>query len=135
MFKERLVHKSYVGLVCGRVQGSGVMTHPVGPDAQSAQTHYEVCAVGEHYTALWLTPITGRKRQIREHLFREGFPIVGDTRYGGVAHKYMLLHAMSIEVFWRGCRFTWVARLPEYFYDFARAYGLCSRGDFMNLGF
>jgi len=36
---------------------------------------------------------TGRTHQIRAHLKHAGFPIIGDTVYGGRAHKRILLHA------------------------------------------
>ncbi|MDP7591515.1 MAG: pseudouridine synthase [Litorilituus sp.] len=61
--------------------------------AQSAQTHYQVIrqaslpiTVGKfntvRYSLVMLTPITGRRHQIRRHLAHLRHPIIGDINYG-----------------------------------------------------
>ena len=42
-------------------------------------------------------PLTGRTHQIRVHAAENGFPILGDTLYGGTASSRVYLHAGSIE--------------------------------------
>ncbi len=54
---------------------------------------------------------TGRTHQIRVHLKSEGYPIVGDTKYGGKPHRRMLLHAREIRLL--GYRFE--CPVPESF--------------------
>lgn len=41
-------------------------------------------------------PLTGRTHQIRVHAAEQGFPILGDTLYGGTAAPRMCLHAGSL---------------------------------------
>src|SRR6266850_213247 len=41
-------------------------------------------------------PLTGRTHQIRVHAAHQGFPILGDTLYGGTAARRVYLHAESI---------------------------------------
>ena len=42
-------------------------------------------------------PLTGRTHQIRVHAAESGFPILGDTLYGGTAASRVFLHAGGIE--------------------------------------
>ncbi len=42
-------------------------------------------------------PLTGRTHQIRVHAAESGFPILGDTLYGGTASSRVYLHASEIE--------------------------------------
>lgn len=41
-------------------------------------------------------PLTGRTHQIRVHAAEQGFPILGDTLYGGTASARVFLHAAEI---------------------------------------
>jgi 23S rRNA (cytosine1962-C5)-methyltransferase len=43
------------------------------------------------------SPLTGRTHQIRVHAAESGFPILGDTLYGGTASARVYLHAAEIE--------------------------------------
>jgi len=43
-----------------------------------------------------LIPRTGRTHQLRVHLAASGCPILGDTRYGGVSHPRLMLHAYRL---------------------------------------
>jgi 23S rRNA (cytosine1962-C5)-methyltransferase len=42
-------------------------------------------------------PLTGRTHQIRVHAAANGFPILGDSLYGGRAFQRLCLHAQSLE--------------------------------------
>jgi 23S rRNA-/tRNA-specific pseudouridylate synthase len=52
------------------------------------------------YTRVMVSPLTGRKHQIRAHFFGIGHPIVGDTLYGDKSLQKtfprLMLHALSI---------------------------------------
>lgn len=65
-----------------------------------ARTEYTVVKENENYSVLKINLITGKKNQIRVHLAEEGYPIVGDTKYGKkvTKHKQLLLHAFSLEL-------------------------------------
>lgn len=61
-------------------------------------TEFEVLEnLPNNYKLIMAKPITGRMHQIRVHLACSGFPIVGDTKYGGEKFNRMLLHARSLK--------------------------------------
>jgi 23S rRNA pseudouridine1911/1915/1917 synthase len=122
-FKARAVHKTYVALVHGRVQGAeGKIARPVGRDParrvrmkagglhpREAVTRYRVVRRFEGFTLLEVHPETGRTHQIRVHLAALGHPIVGDTTYGAPGRLRMggreeatlgrtFLHAVGLEL-------------------------------------
>lgn len=101
-FKDRVVKKTYVALVHGRVElEEGTIDAPVGrlpwrrdrfgvlPGGRDAKTNYKVVSnhtdkiTNEVYSLLKLAPETGRTHQIRIHLKHIGHPIVSDTFYAG----------------------------------------------------
>lgn len=107
-FKERIVHKTYIALVHGKLdQTEGIINEPVGrlpwrrdrfgvmAGGREAVTKYKVAGnytldakpyhevASSAYTLLELTPQTGRTHQIRIHLKHLGFPIVSDEFYAG----------------------------------------------------
>ncbi|HMA53782.1 MAG TPA: RluA family pseudouridine synthase, partial [Acidobacteriota bacterium] len=55
----------------------------------------------EGATLLRVSPATGRRHQIRVHLYHIGHPILGDLRYGDRARQErfprLMLHALSLE--------------------------------------
>jgi tRNA pseudouridine32 synthase/23S rRNA pseudouridine746 synthase len=113
LFAARRVHKIYRALVHGRVASmQGQIQAPIrafgsgrmGVDFQRgklSETRYRVLEyVGEAYTLLELSPLTGRRHQIRVHCYHLGHPIVGDIRYGERAQQQpfprLMLHALRL---------------------------------------
>jgi RluA family pseudouridine synthase len=111
LFEGRQVDKSYLAVVQGhmgspsgeirdplREFGSGrVGVDPRGKDALTRWTARERLADAH---LLDVTAQTGRRHQIRVHLYAAGHPILGDTRYGeerpiGAASRLML-HALQL---------------------------------------
>jgi tRNA pseudouridine32 synthase/23S rRNA pseudouridine746 synthase len=113
LFERREVRKTYLAAVDGvpasnrgtinaplREFGSGRM----GVDAQRgkpASTEWKVAERLDGAALLRVTPATGRRHQIRVHLYSIGHPILGDLRYGDKARQArfprLMLHALSLE--------------------------------------
>jgi 23S rRNA pseudouridine1911/1915/1917 synthase len=60
---------------------------------QRAVTEFTVTNRREDWALLRVTLHTGRKHQIRVHLSESGFPILGDSQYGGKPHRNGLMLA------------------------------------------
>ncbi|MFW5865909.1 MAG: RluA family pseudouridine synthase [Nanoarchaeota archaeon] len=104
-FQDRTVHKEYIA-ICHGVPGKressitfplikrdtgnirNVMT--VSDNGLRAITRYNTHLVNntKSYSLLTLVPETGRRHQLRAHLFALGHPIVGDKLYGPYRQSY-----------------------------------------------
>lgn len=131
-FEKRRVLKTYIGLVWGnfkmdsgeihlpiRKYGSGRMGIDVEKGKDSL-TRFKVLSNYEGYSLLELHPITGRRHQIRVHLYAAGHPLLGDRRYGRKDKQKLfsrlMLHARSITFQMRsGNSKSIVSDLPESF--------------------
>jgi RluA family pseudouridine synthase len=112
-FDRRAVTKTYLAAVDGvpavhrgrisaplREFGSGRMG--VDPArGKPSSTDWKVAERLEGATLLRVQPSTGRRHQIRVHLYHIGHPILGDPRYGDRARQArfprLMLHALSLE--------------------------------------
>ena len=113
-FSARQVHKTYLALVHGVIEpDEGVIDLPLrefgsgrmGVDSQRGKpsvTAYQVIRRCDPYTLLSLHPLTGRRHQLRVHLYSTGHPIVGDLRYGDrtvqAGYPRLMLHAQTISL-------------------------------------
>lgn len=107
-FKERLMEKTYIGVVAGVPAGrKGSIDAPIGRASgfkkikvweygREALTDYVVKEKGKACAFLEIHPQTGRTNQIRIHLAHIGHPIMGDKLYGGPTAPRMLLHSLSL---------------------------------------
>ncbi|MBW8881278.1 MAG: RluA family pseudouridine synthase [Asticcacaulis sp.] len=72
------------------------------PDAQAAETRFEVLSRSGDAALVRCSPRTGRMHQIRVHFQHLGCPIAGDTRYGGALTldgyrvPRLMLHALTL---------------------------------------
>ena len=137
-FRERLVSKTYITVVRGRVEAeSGTIVAPIGYEAgtwprwkvidtgRAAETRYIVKQRFDEYTLLELEPLTGRTHQIRIHCAFIGHPVVGDPFYGRTTDdssrqlglKHHLLHALRLEFTHPAtrARMSFQAPIPETF--------------------
>ena len=67
-----------------------------------------------------LKPITGRKHQLRKHLFMIGHSIIGDQKYNSQNNtksigKNLMLHSYEIKFMINNKKYTFRASLPNYF--------------------
>jgi 23S rRNA pseudouridine1911/1915/1917 synthase len=95
-FKDRTVGKEYLAVVWGIPPlNYGRLTYPIGrsernrirmavkyADGRKAHTEYEVIERFTNCAYLRLVIKTGRTHQIRVHLSRFGYPVLGDREYG-----------------------------------------------------
>lgn len=112
-FDRREVRKSYLAVALGAIEanrgsinasirefGSGRM----GVDAKRGKpssTEWKVAERLDGATLVRVHPATGRRHQIRVHLYHIGHPIAGDLKYGGRERQgrfpRLMLHALEIE--------------------------------------
>ena len=122
ILKKRDLHKYYLALVAGRVPGSclikgyltkdekrnkALFSKTPGEGSVPIETEYHVLAAGDEVTLLKIRLITGKSHQIRAHLAGEGYPILGDPKYGDREINrrmkkewditYQMLHAHEID--------------------------------------
>ena len=113
LWEGREVHKTYLAWVKGRVDtkeglldyrlktfGSGRIG--VDPQGKPSQTRFRFLKGREGASLLEVEPLTGRRHQIRVHLYQAGYPVMGDPLYGserpvGGAPRLML-HAYRLEI-------------------------------------
>jgi tRNA pseudouridine32 synthase/23S rRNA pseudouridine746 synthase len=112
-FDRREVRKAYLALVHGAVVASrGTINAPIrefgsgrmGVDPRRGKPSSTEWKVAERFpsaTLLRVQPATGRRHQVRVHLYHIGHPIVGDLKYGDKAlqerFSRLMLHALEIE--------------------------------------
>ncbi len=78
--------------------GEKYVSRPLQSGSESAETRFKVARESEHFTLMEAEPFTGRTHQIRVHAAERGFPIYGDTLYGGTKAERAFLHAFELEL-------------------------------------
>ena len=131
-FEKRIVWKTYIGLVWGRVsapegkfswplgrhpkEGQKISIHARSP--KKAETFFQVQRTFADTTLLEIRPVTGRTHQIRVHMATAGHPIVGDPIYGRKKEPRefprIFLHAQTLSFIHPGTgeRLTFASPLP-----------------------
>ncbi|WP_281659341.1 RluA family pseudouridine synthase [Halobacillus sp. Cin3] len=99
-----------------RAEGS-IIRRTTSPEGRPAETRYEVEKRSGAYTWLRLQLMTGRTHQIRVHLEHLGYPLAGDTLYGGNACPWIpgqALHCYQLNFRhpWSKKRMTFVSETP-----------------------
>ncbi|CAK8162696.1 putative Ribosomal large subunit pseudouridine synthase C [Candidatus Xenohaliotis californiensis] len=113
LFKNAMVGKTYYALLSRMPSSkSGVLELPLCEIEQSGErivvvaktngirsiTKYNVITrISEDMILVRLSPLTGKKHQLRVHMLHLGCPIIGDKKYGGIAGK-LCLYAHSISL-------------------------------------
>jgi len=135
------------GLIDGRLgkdeQSQVAIKDRVRPDGAAARTEFALerrfCRPEGDFSLLRVSPLTGRKHQIRIHLAHIGHPIVGDKLYGGDENLYLdfvhwrlseaqrrrlilpnhALHAGQLRFQWRGEERVFQAEPETWFTEFS----------------
>lgn len=103
-FKDKEVSKTYYAVTIGAMKEKGVISSEI--DQKEAVTYFEVLQTVssvrfQFLNLVKLSPITGRRHQLRKHLSALGNPILGDKEYGTadliLNGKGLYLHAFSLE--------------------------------------
>jgi len=98
LLTDRAVNSSAFTVQSSLVRaGERYLSRPVHPGGERAETRFS--CLGADAKGHWLVeaePLTGRTHQIRVHAAEHGFPILGDTRYGGRPWPRVCLHSTSL---------------------------------------
>ena len=110
-FAQRSIHKRYVLLTDRTVKrpaftvtsalvraGEKYLSRSPHAGGEEAVTHFRVLNTEAGRMLLEAEPLTGRTHQIRVHAAAEGFPVLGDTLYGGSPAPRLCLHAESLSL-------------------------------------
>lgn len=142
-FREHTLKKTYLALARGvPVKQEGEIKAPlekvdgkvqVTDGGKAAITEYKVVDfVGERYSLIEASPLTGRTHQIRVHLEHINAPILGDNKYfgkdrerSGLFKDKLHLHSYKIDLS-AVCSKKLVikAPLPDYFRDSLKTLGI-----------
>ena len=104
LFKEKEIQKTYFAVTIGKMKSEGTIKIPI--DKKESETDFKILhtVISERFEFLnlvKLSPKTGRKHQLRKHLFSLGNPILGDKEYfleGKVLNgKGLYLHAATLD--------------------------------------
>ena len=104
--------------------GESLIKRVVTPEGSPSVTDYEVMERFENHTLVLVKPHTGRTHQIRVHFAHIGYPLAGDTLYGG-SDKYIDRTALHCAILYfndplTGRRIKVQSALPDdmrYFLD------------------
>jgi 23S rRNA (cytosine1962-C5)-methyltransferase len=78
--------------------GNRYVCRPAHAGSGLAETQFQVLETCNGVTTLEARPLTGRTHQIRAHAAEHGFPILGDTLYGGTPAARVFLHACELQL-------------------------------------
>ncbi|ASV28772.1 RluA family pseudouridine synthase [Maribacter cobaltidurans] len=103
-FKKKQIAKTYYAVTIGAMKNKGIINSPI--DGKDSVSYYEVISTVASNRFIFLnlvklSPMTGRRHQLRKHLQSIGNPILGDPLYTS-AHlklkgKGLYLHAAVLE--------------------------------------
>ena len=127
LFRLRKVHKTYLAICHGEIEKfKGTLNDDLlryenkKKIVEKAETLFKVIDKNSNSSLLKMKPITGRKHQLRKHLFMLGHSILGDKKYNSQIssksiNKNLMLHSYEIKFMINEKKYTFRASLPDYF--------------------
>jgi len=127
LFRLRKVYKTYLAICHGEVDKlKGILNNDLAryenkkQIVEKAETIFKVIDKNSNSSLLKMKPITGRKHQLRKHLFMMGHSILGDNKYNSQnntksLNKNLMLHSYEIKFMINKKKYTFRASLPDYF--------------------
>ena len=127
LFRLRKVHKTYLAICHGEIDKiKGILNNDLiryekkKQIVEKAETIFKVIDKNSNSSLLKMKPITGRKHQLRKHLFMIGHSILGDKKYNSQnniksLNKNLMLHSYEIKFMINEKKYTFRASLPDYF--------------------
>jgi len=129
MFEDKLISKTYYAMAIGKMKPRGTINSDI--DGKLSHSDYKVVGSvpSKRFGTLNLVklhPKTGRRHQLRKHLFSLGNPILGDKEYAleGLILKgkglYLHAHALNFEHPFTKKKICITDELPEKFHRIFR---------------
>tara|TARA_Y100000590_G_scaffold162043_1_gene185741 strand:+ start:706 stop:1578 length:873 start_codon:yes stop_codon:yes gene_type:complete len=127
LFRLRKIHKTYLAICHGEIEkNKGIIKHDLvrydnkKKIVEKAETIFNVLDKNNNFSLVKMKPITGRKHQLRKHLFMLGNSILGDKKYNSQKNnksmnKNLMLHSYEIKFKINDIKHTYRASLPDYF--------------------
>ena len=99
LLTDRPVRRTEFTAVSALVRsGEKYVSRPLHAGAAKAETRFRVRTLEDGMTLVEAEPVTGRTHQIRVHAAEHGFPILGDTLYGGTPAQRVFLHSEELVI-------------------------------------
>ena len=142
-FKDKNIEKFYLAILNGiPKKTNGIIISKIKDKKnKDAVTKYIVLKkIKKRFSFVLLKPETGRKRQIREHCFVLGCPILGDKKYfkkldqnKNIDSNKLFLHAYKLKIIKKdGIKEEFTAPLPDHIRKFCYLYKIPINETFIN---
>ena len=141
-FKEKKIIKFYLGIlndIPHKDKGVIISKNKVNKNSYSKTNFFLIKKINKRFCLVLFQPITGTKRQIREHCFKINCPILGDKKFylkknnTSTFSKNFFLHSYKLKISYKNNiveEFT--APLPIYFKKFCLKFKLPHSTIFLN---
>ena len=141
--KDKNIEKFYLAILNGiPKKTNGIIISKIKDKKnKDAVTKYIVLKkIKKRFSFVLLKPETGRKRQIREHCFVLGCPILGDKKYfkkldqnKNIDSNKLFLHAYKLKIIKKdGIKEEFTASLPDHIRKFCYLYKIPINETFIN---
>ncbi len=141
--KEKKIKKFYIAIVDGIPnKKEGILKNKiVNKKEQSALTKFYILKkIKQKFCFLLLQPVTGRKRQLREHCSNMNCPIIGDKKYNKNYYQSsvkiinnLFLHSYKVIISLENKnKEEFAAPLPKHFKEFCKFYKVNCNENFIN---